>query len=239
MSCFQKQSPVGGVKETRRVMVFQVRDTEKFHLFHINVTVTMLSRVRLFWDPMDCGPPGSSVHGILRARILEWVAMPSSRASSRHRDPTRASCFGRWALYHWATREALTVTMIYHQRRSFSVDNNGNTEATPNWSRPFPHPISAPHSGDLVNSRYSENACWEWTGEPVKHLYASFLSFLSTGPILQSLEPYPSRNRRAARRLPGLPLVSQAVVTLGKKINKLCSWFIFLLESNLFLFFFF
>ena len=34
------------------------------------------------WDPMDCSPPGSSVHGILQARILEWVAMPSSRGSS-------------------------------------------------------------------------------------------------------------------------------------------------------------
>ena len=32
-------------------------------------------------DPMDCSPPGSSVHGILQARILEWVAMPSSRGS--------------------------------------------------------------------------------------------------------------------------------------------------------------
>ena len=31
------------------------------------------------WDPMDCSPPGSSVHGILQARVLEWVAMPSSR----------------------------------------------------------------------------------------------------------------------------------------------------------------
>ena len=30
-------------------------------------------------DPMDCNPPGSSVHGILQAGILEWVAMPSSR----------------------------------------------------------------------------------------------------------------------------------------------------------------
>ena len=30
-------------------------------------------------DPMDCSPPGSSVHGILQARILEWVAMPPSR----------------------------------------------------------------------------------------------------------------------------------------------------------------
>ena len=34
-------------------------------------------------DPMDCNPPGSSVHGILQARILEWVTMPSSRGSSQ------------------------------------------------------------------------------------------------------------------------------------------------------------
>ena len=33
-------------------------------------------------DPIDCSPPGSSIHGILQARILEWVAMPSSRGSS-------------------------------------------------------------------------------------------------------------------------------------------------------------
>ena len=39
-------------------------------------------------DPMDCSLPGSSVHGILQARILEWVAMLSSRASSQPRDRT-------------------------------------------------------------------------------------------------------------------------------------------------------
>ena len=43
------------------------------------------SRVRLC-DPMDYNPPGSSVHGILKTRILEWVAMPSSRGSSRSRN---------------------------------------------------------------------------------------------------------------------------------------------------------
>ena len=37
-------------------------------------------------DPMDCSMPGSSVHGILWARILEWVAMPSFRGSSQPRD---------------------------------------------------------------------------------------------------------------------------------------------------------
>ena len=35
-----------------------------------------------FCDPMNCSPPGSSAHGILQARVLEWVAMPSSRGSS-------------------------------------------------------------------------------------------------------------------------------------------------------------
>ena len=43
-------------------------------------------------DPMDCSLPGSSVHGILQTRILEWVAMPSSRGSSWPRDQTRISC---------------------------------------------------------------------------------------------------------------------------------------------------
>ena len=43
----------------------------------------LLSRVRLFaTDPMDCSLPGSSIHGIFQARILEWVAIPYSRESS-------------------------------------------------------------------------------------------------------------------------------------------------------------
>ena len=43
-------------------------------------------------DPMDCSQPGSSAQGILQGRILEWVAMPSSRGSSRPRDQTHISC---------------------------------------------------------------------------------------------------------------------------------------------------
>ena len=54
-------------------------------------------------DPMDCSLPGSSAHGFLQTRILEWVAMPFSRASSRPRDRTHASstsCIGGLVLYH-------------------------------------------------------------------------------------------------------------------------------------------
>ena len=54
-------------------------------------------------NPMDCSQLDFSDHGILQARILEWVAMPSSRGSSQLRDQTcvsYVSCIGRWVLYH-------------------------------------------------------------------------------------------------------------------------------------------
>ena len=43
-------------------------------------------------NPMDYSPPGSSVHGILQARILEWVGISFSRGSSQPKDPTHISC---------------------------------------------------------------------------------------------------------------------------------------------------
>ena len=61
----------------------------------------LLSRVQLFCDPMDYSPPGSSVHEISQARILEWVANSFSRGSSQPRDWTLISCIGRQILYHW------------------------------------------------------------------------------------------------------------------------------------------
>ena len=48
------------------------------------------------WDPMDNSPPGSSAHGILQARILEWFAMPSSRGSSWPRDWTLPALAGEF-----------------------------------------------------------------------------------------------------------------------------------------------
>ena len=62
------------------------------------------SSVPTLCNPMDCSLPGSSVHGILQAKILEWVAMPSSRGSFQLRDQKSifyVSCIGRRVLYHW------------------------------------------------------------------------------------------------------------------------------------------
>ena len=64
----------------------------------------LLQSCLTLFDPMGCSPSGSSIHGILQARILESVAMLSSRASSLPRDQTHISCIsciGRRVLYHW------------------------------------------------------------------------------------------------------------------------------------------
>ena len=66
-------------------------------------------------DPMDCSPPGSSVHGILQAIILEWVALPSSTGSSRPRDQTRLLC-----LLHYQADSLL----LNHQGKQLSTNRN-------------------------------------------------------------------------------------------------------------------
>ena len=59
---------------------------EKIHLWQVSGSVQCL------WHPMDCNPPGSSVHGLLQARILEWAVIPFSRGSSRSSVQTWVSC---------------------------------------------------------------------------------------------------------------------------------------------------
>ena len=58
------------------------------------VKVSVVQSCLILWDPMEYkySPPGSSVHGILQARILEWVAIPFSRGSSRPRDRIQVPC---------------------------------------------------------------------------------------------------------------------------------------------------
>ena len=67
-----------------------------------------LQRVRLMWPLCDlCSPPGSSIHGIFQARILERVATSFSRGSSRPRDWTQVSHIAGGLVTVWTTREAL------------------------------------------------------------------------------------------------------------------------------------
>ena len=86
------------------------------------------------WNPMDCSPPGSPVRGIFQARILEWVATPSSKGSSWPRDQTRisyVSYIDRQVLYYWHHLQSL--------RESSLISDFPSTLHAP------PHSTSKPH----------------------------------------------------------------------------------------------
>ena len=85
------------VKEQVALIINGMR-VRKFRKLILSVCPTLC-------NPMDCSPPGSSVLGILQARILEWVAISFSRGSSRPRDRTQVSCIRGRHFNLLATRE--------------------------------------------------------------------------------------------------------------------------------------
>ena len=64
------------------------------------------SVVATLCDPMDCSLPGSLSHGILQARILEWIAISFSRGSSQAKDQTQISCIAGRFFTVWIIKEA-------------------------------------------------------------------------------------------------------------------------------------
>ena len=70
------------------------------------VFVCVSHSVATLCNPINCSPLGSSVHGILQARVLEWVAMPFSRGSSQPKDRTWVSCIESRFFTIWATWES-------------------------------------------------------------------------------------------------------------------------------------
>ena len=70
-----------------------------------NESVKPLSHVPLFVTPMDCNPPGSPIHGILQARILERVDIFFSWGYNQPGDQTQVSCIAARFFTIWATRE--------------------------------------------------------------------------------------------------------------------------------------
>ena len=98
---------------------------------------------------VDYSPPGSSVHGILQARILEWVAISSSRGSSQPEDQTQVSCIAGKLFTIWATRQ---------------VPENENYS----FKRYSAHPSNCPpprHSPSCVGWQVSLNVdCGRWYG---------------------------------------------------------------------------
>ena len=73
-------------------------------------------------DPMDSSPPGSSLHGILQARILEWVAISSSQGSSDTgiKPTSHVSCTDKQILYHWCHLRSLLTPCAVLSRLAVS-----------------------------------------------------------------------------------------------------------------------
>ena len=82
--------------------------------FYLDVICCLAAKSCLtLCDPMDCSPPGSSVHGISQARILGWVDSSFSRGSFWLKDRAYVSCIGRWLLYHTEPpRKPLDMTQV-------------------------------------------------------------------------------------------------------------------------------
>ena len=71
-------------------------------------------------DPMDCCPPGSSVHGIFQATVLEWVAISFSRGSSWPRDRTRVSCIASRCFTVWAKPLSHSLFLSFSSSREIN-----------------------------------------------------------------------------------------------------------------------
>ena len=82
------------------------------------------------YNSMDCSPPGSSVHGILQARILEWVTIYFSREFSPPRDWTHiscVSCISRWVLYQLSHQGSSYYSTAKQNDKRIKIAKNNNS----------------------------------------------------------------------------------------------------------------
>ena len=98
------------MKDQKCMFLSERRQTEKA-TYCMMLEVKSLSRVRLC-DPVDCSLPGSSVHGIFQARVLEWVAISFSRGSFQPRGQTQVTRIIGRRFTVWAIREMMLT--IHH-----------------------------------------------------------------------------------------------------------------------------
>ena len=110
-------SKITKLKTTLATLVQNIHNN--YYLFSTSYVLDKCVLVAQLWptlcNPMDCSPSGSSVHGILQARILEWVAIPFSRQSPWLRAQTLVSCIVVRFFNVWTTREAPYVRQSARQ----------------------------------------------------------------------------------------------------------------------------
>ena len=137
---------IAGCSQHRRSYLLHISNLPGWEPLLYNVVVQPLSPVQL-WQP------GSPVHSIFQARILECVTISFSRGSSWPRGWTHVSCIGRWILHHWATREAslilnrvrviikpgptlhIILSIMWNRVRYFLKSEQSSAALIPCWGR--------------------------------------------------------------------------------------------------------
>ena len=128
---------------------------------------------------MDCSLPGSSVHGISQARVLEWVAIFSSRGCSQSRDGTRVSCTGRRILYHKSPGKPQYINIHSGIRRRLCMKDHGGTR---HGCTDFPSPLPLlPPAGLTIPTQIC--------GSPVHQLHSSLHYWTEIAHSSFSLKP--------------------------------------------------
>ena len=134
---------------------------------------------------MDCSPSGSPVHGILQARILEWVAIPFSKGSSQPRDPAQVSCIaGEFFTTKPPGKPLGTCTLIYlkwvtNKDLEYSSGNPAQCMWLPGWE------------GSLGENGYMYMNGWvpslfPWNYQNIVNGYTPIWAF-QTAPVLENL----------------------------------------------------
>ena len=133
---------------------------------------------------MDCSPPGSSVHGILQARILAWVAMPSSREIFPTRDWTHILCVspafqadslptgqpGKYCLYIMLLN---AVYSIWTENRGDCTPYYEEQSSSDLWSRYYPTLVNKPIVFEAWTTVSIPSTCLCWTLQTIKHTLPS------------------------------------------------------------------
>ena len=91
-ACYNKFSQIWWLKTTEKARCLKSISLNQINVIRSFLVDAHTQSCPTLWDPLDYSLPGSSVHGILQVRILEWIAISSSRGSSWPRDKTCISC---------------------------------------------------------------------------------------------------------------------------------------------------
>ena len=140
-------------------------------------------------DPKDCSLPGSSVHGLLQARILHWVAISFSRVSSWPRDQTHVSCVsctGRWIGFFTATppekpTQFILLLLSHFSRVRLCATPSLGFSRQEDWSGlPFPSPMHKSEKWKWSRSVVSDSS-WPHGLQPTRLLRPWDFPSKSTG----------------------------------------------------------